>query len=296
MDATVREISNRKQARSLPKPIVATPDVSDAKLLSLMRQHKILHIPIVDSQQRIVGLKLMRDLVADIDPEVEALVMAGGFGTRLLPLTQDIPKPMLPVAGRPILEHIIDQLRSADICKVVLATHYLPEQIHDHFGEGQKFGVDIEYVHEEIPLGTAGALGLLHRVEKPLLVMNGDIMTHVDFRAMLAFHKEHEADITVGVARYKFQVPYGVVECNGSHIVGLNEKPEVAVFVSAGIYLLSPSMMKHVPKGKHLDMPDLINLIAKGKGVAVSFPIVEYWLDVGAPAEYEKAKRDYAYL
>jgi len=293
MEAPVQTLTLRKQSLPQREPVVGTQEMTDGEYLDLMRRHKILHVPVLDADRKVVGLKLMRDLIPEPSSGLEAVIMAGGFGTRLMPLTQDVPKPMLHVGGRPILEHIIGQLRSADVHKVVVATHHLPELIHEHFGQGENFGVDIEYVHESTPMGTAGALGLLEPVQKPLLVMNGDIMTNVDFRSMLAFHQENVADITVGVARYQFQVPYGVVECDGAKIVGLSEKPQISVFVSAGIYLLSPSVLNLVEKGKRLDMPDLINRVVAENGLAVSFPIVEYWLDIGAPAEYEKAKRDY---
>lgn len=293
MEAEIRVLSDRKRARQVRAPITATPSMSDAEVLELMRVHKILHVPVVDEDNRVCGLKLMRDLIPSQGSSVEAMIMAGGFGTRLMPLTESIPKPMLKVGGRPILEHIIGKLKSADVQKVVLATHHLPELIHEHFGSGEGFGLEINYVHESSPLGTAGALGLLDPIQKPLLVMNGDIMTNVDFKAMIAFHEEHAAELTVGVARYQFQVPYGVVECEGVDITGLSEKPQISVFVSAGIYLLSPKVVSFVEKGQRLDMPDLINRILEQKGRVVSFPIVEYWLDVGAPREYEKAQKDY---
>jgi dTDP-glucose pyrophosphorylase/CBS domain-containing protein len=293
MDSPIQIVTDKKQEAGRKPPITAGTEATDAALLSTMLANNILHIPLLDDERRVVGLKLLRDLIPDRQPKIDAMVMAGGFGTRLMPLTENVPKPMLRVAGRPILEHIVGQLRAADIHKVVLSTHHLPEVIHDHFGTGEGFGVEIDYVHESTPLGTAGALGLLEDVERPLLVVNGDIITNVDFRAMLAFHEENAADITVGVAQYRFQVPYGVVECEGSRITGLTEKPQMTAFVSAGIYLLSPKAVGYVEKGKRLDMPDLIKRIVAENGAAVSFPIVEYWLDIGAPAELERAKRDY---
>jgi NDP-sugar pyrophosphorylase family protein len=292
IDSSVQLITEKKRAAGGHAPIVATDQTSSTEILELMLKHKILHVPLLDDAHKVVGLKLMRDLIPEAPHEFDAMIMAGGFGKRLMPLTQDTPKPMLEVGGKPILERIIGQLRSAEVKNVVVATHHLPESITNYFGSGENFGVEIEYVHEHTPLGTAGALGLLPKMSRPLLVMNGDIVTNVDFRAMLAFHEENAADITVGVARYQFQVPYGVVECEGSRIVKLSEKPQISAFVSAGIYLVSPGVVNQVERGKRMDMPDIINRVVEQSGIAVSFPIVEYWLDIGSPTEFERAQTE----
>ena len=218
--------------------------------------------------------------------------MAGGSGTRLRPLTEDLPKPMLPVGDRPLMEVIIDQLRQSGIGRVNITTHYLPEKITDYFGNGENFGVELNYVSEDRPLGTAGSLGLIDWPRETLLVINGDILTKVNFRAMLDYHQEHRADITVGVRKYDIQVPYGVVECEDQRVCRLREKPNLSFFVNAGIYMLEPSVNEHIPNGQHYDMTDLIErLIHKGRSV-VSFPIVEYWLDIGEPSDYERAQKD----
>jgi NDP-sugar pyrophosphorylase family protein len=218
--------------------------------------------------------------------------MAGGFGTRLRPLTEDTPKPMLLVGDRPMLERTIEQLKKAGIHRVDLTTHYKPEAISKHFGNGDEFGVTIRYVHEDQPLGTAGALGLLGDSQEPLLVINGDILTHVDFRAMLKHHREHKASLTVGVCRYDLQVPYGVIECHGPDILGISEKPKMPFLVNAGIYLLEPKVRKYIPAGKRFDMTDLIQSLIHADRKVVSFPIVEYWLDVGRPGDYARAQED----
>jgi len=220
------------------------------------------------------------------------VIMAGGFGQRLRPLTEKLPKPMLPVGEKPVMELIIDQLRNAGIQKVNVTTHFKPDKIRDYFGDGRAFGVDLTYVSEESPLGTAGALSLIGEKNEPLLVINGDILTQVDFRTMLAFHREHGAEITVGVRQYDLQVPYGVIESDGTTVTGLHEKPMLNFFVNAGIYFLEPSVHELIPQGEHFDMTELINaLLAKGRPVA-SFPIVEYWLDIGQHADYAKAQED----
>jgi NDP-sugar pyrophosphorylase family protein len=222
------------------------------------------------------------------------MVMAGGYGTRLRPLTDETPKPMLPIGSRPLLELIVSQLRDAGIRKVNLATHYKSEVITEHFKDGSDFGVDIRYVKEDQPLGTAGALSLLEDSDEPLLVVNGDILTRVDFRAMLNFHREHNADLTVAVRQYEFRVPYGVIEADGVWIKGISEKPVVRQFINAGIYLLSPSVRAVIPNGQHFDIPDLVHrLIEEGRPV-VCFPVREYWLDIGKADQYDQAKSDVA--
>ena len=186
----------------------------------------------------------------------------------------------------------VDKLRDAGIHKVNVATHHLSGKITEHFGDGREFGVELNYVAEDRPLGTAGALSLLSTPEEPLLVINGDIVTDVNFRAMLAYHRELDADMTVAVRQYDFQVPYGVVECDGSDIRAIMEKPKLGFFVNAGIYLLDGSVHEFVPESERFDMTDLISrLIESGRRV-VSFPVREYWVDVGHPAEYEKVVDD----
>jgi NDP-sugar pyrophosphorylase family protein len=190
------------------------------------------------------------------------------------------------------MELTVEQLRLAGIHRVNVATHYLADQIVGHFGDGQEFGVQIDYLREDEPLGTAGALRLLPAGDEPLLVINGDVLTRVDFRALLAFHREQRAELTVGVRAYEIEVPYGVVHCQGARVTRLEEKPHYQFLVNAGIYLLEPEVQAAIPEGRRFDMTDLIEgLIDQGRSV-VSFPIVEYWLDIGRLADYERANED----
>lgn len=275
-----------------PRPIVARAGTDPIAILDLMRQHGIWQLPLLDEEDRVVDLATLDDLLPETLTPMTAVVMAGGFGTRLRPLTEDLPKPMLPVGGRPLMEHIIDGLREVGITQVNVATHYKSEIITDHFGDGRGFGVNINYVTEDRPLGTAGALGLLKAPEGPLLVVNGDVLTRVDFRAMLAFHQEHEAALTMSVRQYDFKVPYGVVEAEGVDVQRITEKPVFNFFVNAGIYLLAPETLCFIPTGQPMDMTELIDtLISKGRRV-VSFPICEYWLDIGRPDDYTQAQAD----
>jgi NDP-sugar pyrophosphorylase family protein len=258
-----------------------------------MNEADVNLLPVVDPKAgTIVDLLLRRDLVSEDQLTVAAVVMAGGFGTRLLPLTSDVPKPMLPVGDRPLLQRTIEKLRDAGIRRVNVTTHYLSEKISSHFGDGRSYGVEIAYVTEERPLGTAGGLALLAEQEGPLLVVNGDILCTMDFRDFVAYHQKNGADITVCVRKHDVKIPYGVVECDGPRLVKVKEKPSVSFLVNAGIYLLEPSVRRFIPPGERFDMTDLISrLLEHGRPVA-TYPIVGYWLDVGHHDDYRKAQMD----
>jgi dTDP-glucose pyrophosphorylase/CBS domain-containing protein len=272
-------------------PLTAPVGTPASELIALMRRYEVRQIPIVDAEQRPTDVVLLHELIGVEGPPLRAIVMAGGLGTRLGDLTSGVPKPMLQVGDRPLLEHIIEQLRDAGIRHVNLTTHYRADVIADHFGDGRDHGVEIEYVSEERPLGTAGALGLVSASE-PILVMNGDILTRVDFRAMHRFHEEHGADMTVALRPYEARVPYGIVQLDGTRISSVEEKPLVHGFVNAGIYLLNPDVRTFVEPGEHLDMPQLIERLLVGGRTVVGFPLREYWLDIGQPADYEQALKD----
>jgi dTDP-glucose pyrophosphorylase len=294
LDAPIHQLLANKANGPYGKPITAAVDTDTASLLVLMQEHSVRQIPLVDEDHCVVALATRDELLPHEALDLQALVMAGGFGTRLMPLTEQVPKPMLPVGSRPLLELIVEQLRTAGIKQVNVATHYKGEVITNHFGNGQGFGVDISYVKEDQPLGTAGALSLLGESNEPLLVINGDILTRVDFRALLNFHKEHDAELTVAVRQYDIHVPYGVIHTEGAFVRGISEKPVVSQLINAGIYLLNPSVRRLIPNGQPYDIPDLIErLLAEGRTV-VCFPIREYWLDIGKADQYDQAKADIA--
>jgi dTDP-glucose pyrophosphorylase len=290
LDGLARDILLTKEASG--RPLTAIDGASDEELLELMNKSDLQHIPVLDRDGKVVRLALLRELAREQQTPLRAMVLAGGFGKRLRPLTDDIPKPMLPVGDRPLLEILVDQLRAAGIKNVNMATHYKGDVIAEHFGDGRKFGVDISYVKETEPLGTAGALSMIDVGDEPLLVMNGDIVTNIDFRAMLRFHMENQAELTVAVRHYRFKVPFGVVESNGAFITSVSEKPTVEQLINAGIYLLSPSVCSSVPKGQSYDMTDVIEVLLKENRTVVSFPILEYWLDIGRMEDYEQAQAD----
>jgi dTDP-glucose pyrophosphorylase/CBS domain-containing protein len=273
-------------------PLTAPLGTDTETLLRLMQDRAVRQIPLVDEAGRVVDIIILSDLLPPGKLPLQAVVMAGGLGTRLRPLTDNVPKPMLPVGGRPLMELTIEQLHRAGIRQVSISTNYRPEQIVDHFGDGSAFGIKLNYINEDRPLGTAGALGLMAPPTEPLLVINGDILTKVDFRAMLAFHQEQHSDLTVAVRQYGLQVPYGVIECEGAFVRGLREKPEMTFLVNAGIYLLEPTVFQHIPNGQRLDMTDLIQRLLDAGRPVVSFPITEYWLDIGQHADYEQAQLD----
>jgi NDP-sugar pyrophosphorylase family protein len=181
-------------------------------------------------------------------------------------------------------------LRRAGIQDVSLTTHYLPDSIQNHFGSGEEFGINLNYLKEDHPMGTAGGLKLIKRPPSAFLVINGDILTGVPFREMLMYHKKYRAELTVGVRKYEMQVPFGVVECKDVRITGIQEKPVSSFFINAGAYLVEPSACDHIPDGRPFDMTDLIQALLDAGKTVVGFPIMEYWIDVGRHEDYQRAQ------
>jgi NDP-sugar pyrophosphorylase family protein len=223
---------------------------------------------------------------------MQVVIMAGGLGTRLYPLTNNIPKPMLPVGDQPLLQRIVVQLRDCGFNRIHISTYHCSEKIEQYFGDGQEFGVDIKYLVEEEPLGTAGALGLMGNPGQGILVLNGDVLTEVDFRKMIDFHHENSAVLTMAVHPYRVQVPYGVVESNGHHVLGMREKPQLSFSVNAGIYVLSPQAHARIEPGERMMMSQLIEALLCDNEKVIAFPFEEYWLDIGQHDQYQKAQSD----
>ncbi len=292
LEEPVAVILARKAATRYAKPITASLRADAAMCLRLLKEHNILHLPLLDDHDRVMGLVTRDEFLPAQPPPMRAVVMAGGVGRRLHPLTEETPKPMLRVGERPLLEIIIRQLREAGIKQVQVTTHHKPNKIAEHFGDGRDFGVELTCVEEHRPLGTAGGLALLTPPTETTLVINGDILTQVDFRAMLTYHLEHKADLTVGVRQYDVSVPYGVVECDGPAVRQLREKPVMNFFVNAGIYLFEPVVHRMIPRGQRYDMTDLIQGLLEEGRLVVSFPIREYWLDIGQQSDYEQAQEE----
>lgn len=273
-------------------PLTAARNTPGADLLRLMIERGVRQIPLLDDQKRVVDLALFWTLHDEAELPLQAVVMAGGFGTRLRPFTETVPKPMLPVGGQPLMELIINHLRQAGIRKVNVTTHYLANVITDHFGDGADFGVQLNYVQEDTPLGTAGALSLLDSGDDPLLIINGDIVTDLDYRAMLDFHRQHRAALTVAIFPYELQIPYGVIDHQGADITGIREKPCLRHFVNAGIYLVEPQARACIPGNTTFSMTDLIALLLQRGDRVVGFPIREYWVDIGQHADYQRVQQD----
>lgn len=285
LDTPVSQVMNAN-------PKIAEQDWTQSRILALMEQHEVLQLPLLDSKRKVVGLANLHDLLNKHRYDNPVFLMAGGFGTRLRPLTNDCPKPMLKVGDKPILEQILLNFVSAGFHRFYISTHYMPEVIREHFGNGEKWGVSIQYIHEEKPLGTGGALGLLphDEIDQPLFMMNGDLLTSLNIHSFLEFHENHGSDATMCVREYEYQVPYGVITSEGIQIKSLVEKPVHKFFVNAGIYLLNPGLVKSVEPDTRIDMPTLLEQqIAADKPVNM-FPIHEYWLDIGRMDDFQKAQ------
>jgi dTDP-glucose pyrophosphorylase len=264
---------------------------SRADVLDLMQARSVGEVPILDAGGHLVGLHRMHDVLARKQRDNCAVVMAGGKGTRLGTLTESMPKPMLKVAGRPILERIVLHLAGVGIQHIYLAINYLGHVVEEHFGDGSRFGCRIEYLREPKALGTAGALSLLpQKPTKPVLVMNGDLVTQTDFADMLDFHERHGQAVTVGVRRYLHTVPFGCFELDGDNVISVEEKPAIAKVINAGIYVLSPEMLERVPQDREFTMPDLLGDAMGGKKGVVAYEIEGDWVDVGRVDQLRKAR------
>jgi dTDP-glucose pyrophosphorylase/CBS domain-containing protein len=290
--AVIRQIplSDPCERIATSEPVSASEPISPSDALRIMNEHDIHQLPLVDGTGHIVDFLLRKDLLPQAQHDLQAVIMAGGYGKRLMPLTEKVPKPMLPVGERPLLELILQQLRRAGIHDVNLTTHYLPDSISDHFGHGEHFGVRLNYSREENPLGTAGGLRLMARPQGPFLVINGDVLTGVPFQQMLQYHRSHRAMLTVGVRKYEQQVPFGVVDCDDVRITKIEEKPSHSYFINAGTYMLEPAAWDRIPEGERFDMTDLIHALLEAGETVIGFPIMEYWIDVGRHEDYVKAQ------
>lgn len=290
LDEPVKKIMN-------VKPFTVSEGASREEMLSLMTEEKILQLPVLDSDKRVIDLVLLDAIVKDDAPVYEdvcVVLMLGGLGSRLLPLTENTPKPMIPIGGRPLLETIVENFSKQGFKKFFFSVNYKSEIIKNHFGDGTAFGVEIVYLHEDKRLGTAGALSLLPEQPKgPLIIMNGDILTDSNFVHLIDFHQQNQSVATMCVREYHQQVPYGVVQTEGTKLQSIVEKPSQAYFVNAGIYVVDPSVLEFVPKDQYFDMPDLFTSIEGAGKESTVFPIREYWLDIGNLNDLERGRDEY---
>ncbi len=273
------------------RPLILVEGEDESEVYTMLKEHFEPWAIVVDPEGHPLRVINRDDVIEDARILRQAILMVGGEGTRLRPLTATVPKPMLPVGGKPILEHILEHLKSHGVERVTMALGYRPQQIEEHFGDGETMGLEIRYVLEEKPLGTAGAIGLVPNIDdSPLLVMNGDILTELDLSAMALSHLRRESAITVGVRPYQHQVPYGVTKLMGTRIISLEEKPMLTCWSNAGIYILDPKVCSAIPEKTYHDMTLLIeNRISAGDKVS-AFAIREYWCDIGLPEDYDRAQ------
>lgn len=283
LDAPVAEVVNRNF-------VSVAPGTPRAEVLDLMRARTLAQIPIVEEDGRLAGLHLLREVIGIERRPNWAVIMAGGRGERLRPITDVVPKPMVRVAGRPILERIVLHLTGFGVRRIFLAINYLGEQIERHFGDGAKYGCRIDYLKEERPLGTGGALSLLPGVpDQSVLVMNGDLVTQFDVGRLLAHHQQGGFRVTVAVHEYAHRVPYGVVETKGDRITGLSEKPTATWVTNAGIYAIDPVLLHRVPEDKPFPLPSLVEQCLEDGTPVGFFHIEDDWHDVGRPRELDVA-------
>lgn len=276
------------------QPLVVPEGTKRETMQGIMRANKLLQLPIVNSEGRVVGLNLCDALGKESCHDHIMVIMAGGKGTRMLPYTENCPKPMLNVAGKPIIQHIIERARLQGFEQFLISLNYLGKMIREHFGDGVDYGVTIGYVEEHEPLGTAGALALIQpRPKSTFVVTNGDILTDINYGDLIEFHESHKAKAAMAVRRYEWTNPYGVVQMEGVDIIGFDEKPVSSNHINAGIYSFSPSVLDHLPKNLHFDIPTLFDQLRQMGKRTVAYPMHEPWFEVGYPADLEKANNNF---
>ena len=279
LEASIRELIWRD-------PVVVGPDVASHAAEQIMRKEKIQHLPVVDQNRRLVGLHRLAGLTAASEQSNLVVVMAGGEGLRLRPYTESCPKPMLPLDGRPILEHILERAISQGFSRFVFTVHYLSQMIEDHFGDGSAWGIEISYVHEKELLGTAGGLALLEVLpDSPFVVANGDVLSSISYVDMIKFHEANEASASMAVRLHEWQHPFGVVTMAGVDILEVQEKPSQSSYVNTGVYVLEPGVVRLLT-GQPEDMPNLFETIRNAGGRTIVFPIHEPWVDLGQMEDY----------
>ncbi len=285
LDSSIDQIVHRN-------PLVIPPGVARELILQLMKVNVIRQLPMVDENGCVVGLYVWDSIIGPTLCENIMVIMAGGKGTRLHPHTENCPKPMLEVGGKPILQHIIERANRDGFHNFIISLHYLGEMIEDYFGDGAKFGVNIQYLREQNPLGTAGCLSLIKEIPRlPFVVTNGDVLTDINYNELLNFHIRHSADATMAVRQHEIQNQFGVVKTSGIEIDGFEEKPIYRSHVNAGIYVLNPESLNYLIHEQHCDMPTLFQLLKENFMKTVAYPMHEPWLDVGRPEDLQVARK-----
>jgi dTDP-glucose pyrophosphorylase len=288
LDTAVADIMN-------PRPAACPAALGRDAALAVMRSADVKQVPLLDTAGRVVGLEIMGDVIKRTLRDNWVVLMAGGLGQRLRPLTEDCPKPMLSVGGQPILEIILENFARQGFSRFFLSVNYKAEMVRRHFGDGARWDVRIDYLEEQEKLGTAGALGLLpERPSEPVIVMNGDVLTDINFGSMLDFHLEQRATATMAVREHTVEVPFGVIDLADDYLAGVTEKPRYSWFVNAGVYVVEPRVIDLVERGKAVDMPTLLERVLADDERIAAFPVREYWRDIGRLEDFERANVDYA--
>ena len=288
------ELSSPSHLAMITNYLCVKSDSFDENIVEMMRENGVSHIPVISNENKFVGMHVQENILyKKKNPSLpnSVLLMAGGRGKRLMPLTENCPKPLIKVNGKPILEIILEQCINAGIVNFYISVHYLSNKIIDYFGNGKKWNVRINYLHEKKPLGTAGALTLLPEyLENPILVMNGDVLTKLNLNEILTFHENQNSIATICVKEHNVQIPFGVVDVEGYNLEGFVEKPTYKYLINTGLYIINPDIVNYCEKDKYLDMPELLTL-AKQKNNKISVcPVHEYWIDVGNQSSLEKAE------
>jgi dTDP-glucose pyrophosphorylase len=289
VDQSVKLIMNTK-------PKTAFEKTDRESILKLMKKDMLRQMPIINSEGKLLRIDIIDDYLKSDLQNNSVVIMAGGLGTRLSPLTDNCPKPLLKLGDKPILEIIIENLVKMGFKKFYLSVYFRAEMIEEYFGDGSRWGIEISYLKEEKQMGTAGCLSLLPQLDHPILVMNGDLLTALNFESLMDFHMEQGRIATMCVRNYKHEVPFGVVAVEDDMVQNIEEKPSYNFYINGGVYILSPEALKFIPKNIPFDMPTLFaNLINDGYDVG-AFPVREYWLDIGRVSDLERAKNEICHV
>ncbi len=277
-----------------PNPLVFHGNQKKSYVIRQMQRLELRQAPIVDDDNIVVGFYELQELLTKKERTNPVIIMAGGLGTRLRPLTDECPKPLLKVGNKPILETILESFIENGFSRFYFSVNYRSEMIEEHFGDGSRFGVDITYIHENERMGTAGALSLLpEKFKEAAIVMNGDILTKMDFGEFIDFHERQNSAATMAAREMSYQIPYGVVRYEGEDMTGIVEKPSHTFYVNAGMYVLSPEAISRVDKKAFLDMPDLFTKLIQEELAVKIYPVCEYWMDIGKMDDFRQAQIDY---
>ncbi|MBW7452504.1 nucleotidyltransferase family protein [Paenibacillus sepulcri] len=288
LDSSVTTIMNST-------PVTARAFDNKHRILRLMRNKQLRHIPIVDDKGIVMRLELIDQIIGNKKRDNLVVLMAGGLGMRLRPLTENCPKPLLKIGAKPILEIIIENFLEYGFYQFLISVNYKADMIKEYFGDGSKWGAEITYIDELDRMGTAGSLSLIKEKQtKPILVMNGDLLTKINFQQLIDYHMEINATATMCVREFEYQIPYGVVNIDDHRLTQIEEKPTQRFFINGGIYILNPEVIEYIPQDRFLDMPDLFQALIDQKKLTSVFPIREYWLDIGRVDDFNRANGEFS--